>query len=73
VEDGISLESAIYRNAGMNVVDEAAGILLGMVTSAPRCAAIFGHVPLPSRSQIEARVRTCAALFLRGCQVAETP
>jgi AcrR family transcriptional regulator len=50
-------------------VDEAAGILLGMVTSAPRRAAIFGHVALPARSQIEARVRTCAALFLRGCQV----
>jgi AcrR family transcriptional regulator len=50
-------------------VDEAAGMLLGMVASAPRRAAIFGGVPLPSRSQIEARVRTCAALFLRGCQV----
>jgi AcrR family transcriptional regulator len=50
-------------------VDEAAGILLGMVASAPRRAAIFGGLPLPSRSQIEARVRTCAALFLRGCQV----
>jgi len=50
-------------------IDEAAGMLLGMVTSAPRRAAIFGGVPLPSRSQIEARVRTCAALFLRGCQV----
>jgi len=50
-------------------VDEAAGMLLGMVTSAPRRAAMFGGVPLPSRPKIEARVRTCAALFLRGCQV----
>ena len=50
-------------------VDEAAGMLLGMVTSAPRRAAMFGGVALPSRSQIEARVRRCAALFLRGCQV----
>jgi AcrR family transcriptional regulator len=50
-------------------VDEAAGMLLGMVSSAPRRAALFGRVPLPSRSQIEARVRSCAALFLRGCQV----
>jgi AcrR family transcriptional regulator len=50
-------------------VEEAAGMLLGMVASAPRRAAIFGRLPLPSRSQIEARVRTCAALFLRGCQV----
>jgi AcrR family transcriptional regulator len=50
-------------------VDEAAGMLLGMVTSAPRRAALFGGVALPSRSQIKARARVCAALFLRGCQV----
>ena len=50
-------------------VDEAAGMLLGMVTSAPRRAALFGGVPLPSRSQIKARARACATLFLRGCQV----
>ena len=49
-------------------VEEAAGMLLGMVASAPRRAAIFGGRPLPSRSQIQARVRTCAQLFLRGCQ-----
>ncbi|MEH2471734.1 AcrR family transcriptional regulator [Nitrobacteraceae bacterium AZCC 2161] len=49
-------------------LDEAAGMLLGMVASAPQRAAIFGGLPLPSRSQIEARVRTCAALFLRGCE-----
>src|SRR3984957_5308087 len=53
-------------------VDEAAGMLLGMVTSAPRRAAMFGGVPLPSRPQIEARVRNCVALFLRGCQVQAT-
>ena len=50
-------------------VEEAAGMLLGMVASAPRRAAIFGGRPLPSRAQIDARVRTCARLFLRGCQV----
>jgi AcrR family transcriptional regulator len=50
-------------------VDEAAGMLLGMVTSAPRRAALFGGVPLPSGSQIKARARACAALFLRGCLV----
>ncbi len=50
-------------------VDEAAGMLLGMVTSAPRRAALFGGVPLPSRSQIKARAHACAALFLRGCQI----
>jgi AcrR family transcriptional regulator len=50
-------------------VDEAAGMLIGMLTSAPRRAAMFGGLPLPSRPQIEARARNCAALFLRGCQV----
>jgi len=50
-------------------VDEAAGMLLGMVTSAPRRAALFGSVPLPSPSQIKARARACAKLFLRGCEV----
>jgi AcrR family transcriptional regulator len=50
-------------------IEEAAGMLLGMVASAPRRAAIFGGRPLPSHSQIEARVRSCAVLFLRGCQV----
>jgi AcrR family transcriptional regulator len=50
-------------------VEEAAGILLGMVGSAPQRAAIFAGLPLPSRAQIEARVETCAALFLRGCEV----
>ncbi len=49
-------------------VDEAAGMLIGMVASAPQRAAIFGGLPLPSRSQVQARVRTCARLFLRGCQ-----
>jgi hypothetical protein len=34
-----------------------------------RRAAMFGGAALPSRPQIEARVRACAALFLRGCQV----
>ena len=50
-------------------LEEAAGMLLGMVASAPRRAAMFGALPLPSRPEIEARVRTCAALFLRGCLV----
>jgi len=51
-------------------VDEAAGMLLGMVAAAPQRAAIYGGVPLPSRAQIEARARACAALFLRGCGTA---
>jgi AcrR family transcriptional regulator len=50
-------------------VDEAAGMLIGMVASAPQRAAIFAGEPLPSAEKIAARVRRCAALFLRGCQV----
>jgi AcrR family transcriptional regulator len=49
-------------------VDEAAGMLIGMVASAPQRAAIYGGMPLPSRKDIERRVRTCAALFLHGCR-----
>ena len=49
-------------------VNEAAGMLIGMLASAPQRAAIFGGLPLPSRAQIKARVRSCATLFLRGCE-----
>jgi AcrR family transcriptional regulator len=48
---------------------EAAGMLIGMLISAPQRAALFGGLPLPSRREIEKRVRVCAALFLRGCGV----
>jgi len=47
--------------------EEAAGILIGMVASAPQRAAIYGGVPLPTRAQLKARVRKCVKLFLRGC------
>jgi AcrR family transcriptional regulator len=53
--------------------EEAAGMLLGMVADAPRRAAMFGGLPLPSRPQIEARVRNCVALFLRGCRATAKP
>jgi AcrR family transcriptional regulator len=62
----------IRQRRGLIALDdaeEAAGMLLGMVASAPRRAALFGGVALPSRAQIELRVRRCAALFLRGCQI----
>jgi AcrR family transcriptional regulator len=51
--------------------DEAAGMLIGMVVSAPQRAAIFGGQPLPSRNEIERRARSCAVLFLHGCSVRE--
>ena len=47
--------------------EEAAGILIGMVASAPQRAAIYGGLPLPSRAQLKARVRKCVKLFLHGC------
>lgn len=49
-------------------VDEAAGMLIGMVASAPQRAAIYSGIALPSRKEIERRVRICAALFLDGCR-----
>lgn len=49
-------------------VDEAAGMLIGMLASAPQRATLFGGAPLPTREQIEIRIRHCAALFLRGCR-----
>ncbi len=48
--------------------DEAAGMLIGMLSSAPQRAAIFGGAPMPTRPQIEQRVRTCVRLFLGGCR-----
>jgi AcrR family transcriptional regulator len=49
-------------------VEEAVGMLIGMVASAPQRAAIYGGVKLPSREQIKARVQRCVTLFLRGCE-----
>ena len=45
----------------------AAGMLLGMLAFQPQRAVLFGHVPPPSREQLEQRAGTAAALFLRGC------
>jgi AcrR family transcriptional regulator len=53
--------------------DEAAGMLLGMLADEPRRAAMYGNVPLPTRPQMEARVRRCVELFLRGCTAKPTP
>jgi AcrR family transcriptional regulator len=58
------------KRIALDDVDEAAGMLIGMVASAPQRAAIYGGMPLPSRKDIERRVQTCAALFLNGCRAA---
>ncbi len=62
----IALQRMVLQEACKS--SDIAGMLIGMVASAPQRAAIFGGLPLPSRSQMQARVRTCARLFLRGCQ-----
>jgi hypothetical protein len=41
-----------------------------MAIAEPQRAAIFGNVPLPSRAQIEKRIRRCVTLFLDGCRTA---
>jgi hypothetical protein len=48
--------------------DEAAGVLIGMVVSAPQRAALYAGLPLPSRLQIDRRVQTCVTWFLHGCR-----
>jgi AcrR family transcriptional regulator len=63
----------VQQKRGLIEIDDAeevAGMLLGMVADAPRRATMFGGVPLPSRPQIEARVRRCIGIFLRGYQAA---
>ena len=44
----------------------AAGMLLGMLAFQPQRAVLFGHKQAPSRHEIEARAKACAALFLKG-------
>jgi len=62
----------LVRAGAIDDAEEVAGMLIGMVASAPQRAAIYGGLPLPSRKQVERRVRTCAALFLDGCRMKPT-
>jgi AcrR family transcriptional regulator len=48
-------------------VDQAAGMLLGMIVFEPQRAALYGHQPLPDHAALSERARACARLFLRGC------
>jgi AcrR family transcriptional regulator len=61
----------VQHKRGLIVLDDveaAAGILLGMLVFQPQRDVMFGHKPPPTRSALEARARTCSALFLRGCR-----
>jgi hypothetical protein len=63
------LRSQVQRDLiAIDDVEEAAGMLICMVVSAPQRAAIYGRAPLPSRKEIEQRVRTVAGFFLDGCR-----
>ena len=62
----------VQQRRGRIVLDDteaAAGMLLGMFVFKPQRDVMFGHKPVPARSEIEARAKACAALFLSGCAV----
>jgi len=56
------------KRIALDDVDEAAGMMIGMMVSAPQRAAIYASRTLPSRKEIERRARTCAAILLDGCR-----
>ncbi|WP_407165338.1 TetR/AcrR family transcriptional regulator [Bradyrhizobium sp. ORS 111] len=60
----------VQQKRGRVVLDDvqaAAGMLLGMFIFQPQRDVMFGHKPVPPRSEIEARAKACATLFLSGC------
>ena len=62
----------VQQRRGRIAVDDAqaaAGMLLGMLVFQPQRDVMYGHRSAPTREEIEARVKACAALFLAGCAV----
>jgi AcrR family transcriptional regulator len=47
----------------------AAEMLRGMMIMEPQRAVMLGQRPVPDRSEIAARAKQCAQLFLKGCEV----
>jgi AcrR family transcriptional regulator len=47
----------------------AAELLRGMMIMEPQRAVMLGQRPAPDRSEIVARAKQCAQLFLKGCEV----
>jgi AcrR family transcriptional regulator len=65
----------VEKERGLIAIEDpeiAAGILLGMLAFEPHRATMFGRKPLPGRKDLEARVQTCAKLFLDGALAART-
>ncbi|SFH80873.1 TetR/AcrR family transcriptional regulator [Bradyrhizobium sp. Gha] len=61
-------EQVKKKRIALDNVDEAAGMMIGMMVSAPQRAAIYAQLTLPSRKEIERRARVCAAILLDGCR-----
>ncbi|TWC05703.1 TetR family transcriptional regulator [Bradyrhizobium macuxiense] len=62
----------VQQRRGRIVLDDteaAAGMLLGMLVFKPQRDVMYGHKPAPLHSEMEARAKACAALFLSGCAV----
>jgi AcrR family transcriptional regulator len=49
-------------------VNEAAGMLRGMMIFEPSRGAMLGQTPLPCAEEIKKRAARCARLFLNGCR-----
>jgi AcrR family transcriptional regulator len=49
-------------------VDQAAGMLLGMMVFEPQRAVLYGHQPLLDHKAMLERAGACTRLFLRGCR-----
>jgi len=56
------------KRVALDNVDDAAGMMIGMMVSAPQRAAIYASLTLPSREEIERRAQVCAAILLDGCR-----
>jgi len=56
------------KRVALDNVDDAAGMMIGMMVSAPQRAAIYASLTLPSREEIEKRAQVCAAILLDGCR-----
>lgn len=62
--DRLRCEGAVQ----LDDLDEAAGMLRGMMVFEPSRAATLGRKPLPNVEAIEKRAARCARLFLDGCR-----
>jgi AcrR family transcriptional regulator len=60
----------LCRDGAIEIADlnEAAGMLRGMMIFEPSRGAMFGQRALPSMDEIEIRAARCARLFLDGCR-----